>query len=440
MGQSSTAPERRDRPAVPDTPMGPLAGLKVLDLSRVLAAPWATQILGDLGAEVLKVERPGKGDDTRGWGPPFLQDGSARPDAAYYLCANRNKRSVAIDFARPEGAALVRRLAADADVLVENFRTGGLAKHGLDAPALLAANPRLIYCSVTGFGHTGPYAARGGYDFLIQGMSGLMSVTGRPEGEPGAGPLKVGVPVSDLFTGLYATVAVLAALNHRNRSGEGQHIDCALLDSQVALLVNQAMNYLVGGEVPRRLGNAHPNVVPYRDFAASDDYVLVACGNDGQFRALCALLGRGDLAADPRFATNAGRLRERRVLEVELARAIAPWRAAELLAAMGKAGVPGGPINSIDEVLADPQVAAREMLRAMRRDDGTEVQVIGFPGRLSRSPASYRLAPPRLGQDTRAVLEAELGLGGAEIEALRTAGVVALGETTRRDPGAERTP
>lgn len=440
MGQSSTGPERRDRPAVPDTPPGPLAGLRVLDLSRVLAAPWATQILGDLGAEVLKVERPGKGDDTRGWGPPFLQDGSARPDAAYYLCANRNKRSVAIDFARPEGAALVRRLAEDADVLVENFRTGGLAKYGLDAPALLAANPRLIYCSVTGFGHTGPYAARGGYDFLIQGMSGLMSVTGRPEGEPGAGPLKVGVPVSDLFTGLYATVAVLAALNHRNRSGEGQHIDCALLDSQVALLVNQAMNYLVGGEVPRRLGNAHPNVVPYRDFAASDDYVLVACGNDGQFRALCALLGRDDLAADPRFATNAGRLRERRVLEVELARAIAPWRAAELLAAMGKAGVPGGPINSIDQVLADPQVAAREMLRAMRRDDGTEVQVIGFPGRLSRSPASYRLAPPRLGQDTRAVLEAELGLGGAEIEALRTAGVVALGETTRRDPGAERTP
>ena len=438
MGQSSTAPGRPDHPAGPDTLPGPLAGLRVLDLSRVLAAPWATQILGDLGAEVLKVERPGKGDDTRGWGPPFLQDGSARPDAAYYLCANRNKRSVAIDFARPEGAALVRRLAADADVLVENFRTGGLAKYGLDAPALLAANPRLIYCSVTGFGHTGPYAARGGYDFLIQGMSGLMSVTGRPEGEPGAGPLKVGVPVSDLFTGLYATVAVLAALNHRNRSGEGQHIDCALLDSQVALLVNQAMNYLVGGEVPRRLGNAHPNVVPYRDFAASDDYVLVACGNDGQFRALCALLGRDDLAADPRFATNAGRLRERRVLEVELARAIAPWRAAELLAAMEKAGVPGGPINSIDQVLADPQIAAREMQRAMRRDDGTEVQVIGFPGRLSRSPASYRLAPPRLGQDTRAVLEAELGLGGAEIEALRTAGVVALAEPIHQNREAER--
>jgi len=440
MGQSSTAPWRQDRPAVSDTPPGPLAGLRVLDLSRVLAAPWATQILGDLGAEVLKVEKPGKGDDTRGWGPPFLEDGSARLDAAYYLCANRNKRSIAIDFARPEGAALVRRLAKDADILVENFRTGGLAKYGLDAPVLLKANPRLIYCSVTGFGHTGPYAARGGYDFLIQGMSGLMSVTGHPEGEPGEGPLKVGLPVSDLCTGLYATITVLAALNHRNRTGEGQHIDCALLDSQVALLVNQAMNYLVGGEVPRRLGNAHPNVVPYRDFAASDDYILVACGNDGQFRALCTLLGRDDLAADSRFATNAGRQRERRILEVELARAIAPWRAAELLAAMENAGVPGGPINSIDQVLEDPQIIAREMLRVMHRDDGTEVKVIGFPGRLSGSPASYRLAPPRLGQDTRVVLEAELGLGEAEIDALLTAGVVALAEPIRQDREAERMP
>ncbi|RKK04421.1 CoA transferase [Pseudoroseomonas wenyumeiae] len=419
---------------------GALSGLKVLDLSRVLAAPWATQILGDLGAEVLKVEQPGKGDDTRVWGPPFLEDGSARPDAAYYLCANRNKRSLAIDFSRHEGAALVRRLAEDADILVENFRTGGLVKYGLDAASLLRLNPRLIYCSITGFGQTGPYADRGGYDFLIQGMSGLMSVTGRPEGEPGAGPVKVGLPVSDLFTGLYATTAILAALNHRNRTGEGQHIDCALLDSQIALLVNQGMNYLVGGAVPQRLGNAHPNVVPYRDFAASDDYILVTCGNDAQFRTLCGLLGREDLAADPRFATNAGRLRDRRVLEVELARAIAPWRAAELLAAMAEAGVPGGPINSVDQVLADPQVAAREMLRAMRRDDGTEVTVIAYPSRLSRSPASYRLAPPRLGQDTRAVLAAELGLGEAEIEALRAAGVIATAEPAPQDRQAERTP
>jgi crotonobetainyl-CoA:carnitine CoA-transferase CaiB-like acyl-CoA transferase len=407
---------------------GPLQGLKVLDLSRVLAAPLATQILGDLGAEVLKIEQPGRGDDTRGWGPPFLEDGSARPDAAYYFCANRNKRSVAIDFGKSEGAALLRRMAAEADILVENFRTGGLARYGLDAASLLRANPRLIYCSITGFGQTGPYATRGGYDFLIQGMSGVMSVTGRPEGEPGAGPMKVGLPVSDLFTGLYATVSILAALQHRERTGEGQHIDCALLDSQVSLLVNQAMNHLVGGEVPRRLGNAHPNVVPYRDFAASDDYILVACGSDGQFRALCQLLGREDLAADPRFATNAGRNRDRRVLEVELARAIAPWRAADLLAAMERAGVPGGPINGIDQVLQDPQVIARGMLQVMRRDDGTPVTVLGFPGQLSRSPATYRLAPPRLGQDTRAVLAEALGLGAEEIETLRAAGVIALAE------------
>jgi crotonobetainyl-CoA:carnitine CoA-transferase CaiB-like acyl-CoA transferase len=411
---------------------GPLAGLKVLDLSRVLAAPWATQILGDLGADVLKVERPGKGDDTRGWGPPFLEDGSAQPDAAYYLCANRNKRSVAIDFAKAEGASLVRRLAANADIVVENFRTGSLARYGLDATTLLAAHPRLIYCSVTGFGQTGPYATRGGYDFLIQGMSGLMSITGRPDGEPGEGPMKVGLPVSDLFTGLYATISILAAVNHRSRTGEGQHIDCALLDSQVALLVNQAMNYLVGGSTPGRLGNAHPNVVPYRDFATSDDYILVACGSDGQFRALCGLLGRDDLGSDPRYATNPERLRNRRVLEVELARSIMPWRAADLLAAMEKAGVPGGPINSVDQVLKDPQIVAREMLRVMRREDGTEVSVIGFPARLSRSPASYRLAPPRLGQDTRAVLVDELGLATEEIDRLREAGVIALADPKQR--------
>jgi crotonobetainyl-CoA:carnitine CoA-transferase CaiB-like acyl-CoA transferase len=414
----------------------PLSGLKVLDLSRVLAAPWAAQILGDLGAEVLKIEQPGKGDDTRHWGPPFLEDGSPRPDAAYFICANRNKRSVAIDFSRPEGAELVRRLAAGADILVENFRTGGLAKYGLDAATLRAVNPRLIYLSVTGFGQTGPYAARGGYDVLVQGMSGLMSITGRPDGEPGAGPMKVGLPISDLVTGLYAAVSVLAALNHRHATGEGQHVDCALLDSQVALLVNQAMNLLIGGAVPQRLGNAHPNVVPYRDFAASDDYILVACGSDGQFRAFCALLGRDDLAADPRFATNAGRLRDRRVLEVELARAIAPWRAAELLAGMAKAGVPGGPINSIEQALQDPQIVARGLLHRMRRDDGTEMTVIGFPGQLSRSPASYRLAPPRLGQDTRDVLATALGLAEAEIGRLQQGGVIAVAEPAREGHSA----
>ena len=277
----------------PSAGSGPLSGLKVLDLSRVLAGPWASQILGDLGAEVWKIERPSAGDDTRTWGPPFLQGAGGVSDAAYYLCANRNKRSVAIDFGKPEGAEIVRRMAASADIVIENFKTGALARYGLDYASLSALNPRLIYCSITGFGQTGPYAMRGGYDFLIQGMSGLMSVTGRPNGEPGAGPTKVGLPVSDLFTGLYAAASILAALHHRDVAGEGQHIDCALLDSQVAVLVNQGMNYLVGGLTPGRLGNAHPNVVPYRDFETSDGHVLVACGNDGQFKSLCGLLGRG---------------------------------------------------------------------------------------------------------------------------------------------------
>jgi crotonobetainyl-CoA:carnitine CoA-transferase CaiB-like acyl-CoA transferase len=428
--------EETDAVAVPNANqgsaegLGPLAGLKVLDLSRVLAGPWASQILGDLGAEVLKVEQPGRGDDTRSWGPPFLEGRDGPSDAAYYLGCNRNKRSVAIDFSRPEGADLVRRLAAKSDIVLENFRTGGLAKYGLDYPSLRALNPALVYCSVTGFGHTGPYAARGGYDFLIQGMSGLMSVTGHPDGEPGAGPMKVGIPVSDLFTGLYAALSILAALNHRLRTGEGQHIDCALLDSQVAVLVNQAMNYLVGGVVPRRLGNDHPNVVPYRDFATADEYVLVACGNDGQFRALCRLLGREDLGTNPRFLTNAERSRNRSALEVELARAIAPWRAADLLAAMEAAGVPGGPINRIDQILADPQIEARQLVRTLRRDDGTPVTVVGYPSRFSRTPPTYRRAPPRLAQDTRNVLSDMLGLDDATFARLAAAGVVADGGAT----------
>lgn len=408
-----------------DVNAGPLAGLRVLDLSRVLAGPWASQALGDLGAEVLKIEQPTNGDSTRGWGPPFLEGRDGPSDAAYYLCCNRNKRALAIDFSQPEGAELVRRLAARSDILIENFRTGSLAKYGLDEPSLRAASPALIYCSVTGFGQTGPYAARGGYDFLIQGMSGLMSITGQPDGEAGAGPIKAGLPVSDLFTGLYAAVSILAALNHRTRTGEGQHIDCALLDSQVAVLVNQAMNYLVGGDVPRRLGNAHPNVVPYRDFATTDDYVLVTCGSNGQFMALCGLLGREDLAADPRFATNAERTRNRRPLEVELARAIAPWRAADLLAAMDAAGVPGGPINTVEQVLSDPQVVARQLLRTMRRDDGTEVTVVGYPSRFSRTPPTYRHAPPLFAQDTRAVLADLLGLDAETFAQLAAAGVVA---------------
>jgi crotonobetainyl-CoA:carnitine CoA-transferase CaiB-like acyl-CoA transferase len=309
-------------------------------------------------------------------------------------------------------------------VLVENFKVGTLARYGLDYASLRVLNPRLIYCSITGFGQTGPYAKRGGYDFLIQGMSGLMSITGRENGEPGAGPVKVGLPISDLFCGLYATISILAAVNHRHAGGEGQYIDCALLDSQVSLLANQAMNYLVGGQVPQRLGNGHPNVVPYRDFAAKDDYLLVACGNDGQFRALCRLLQRDDLADDPRYASNAGRNRHRRELEVSLAHSIATWPAAELLAAMQREGVPGGPINTVAQVLNDPQVQARGMLQSLQRDDGTTISVLGYPAKLSLTPASYRQAPPRFGQDTAALLQERLRLSPEDIAALMRDGVL----------------
>jgi crotonobetainyl-CoA:carnitine CoA-transferase CaiB-like acyl-CoA transferase len=423
--KSSGGRERNVEEPKSETPQGagPLSGLKVLDLSRVLAGPWASQILGDLGAEVWKIERPSAGDDTRTWGPPFLQGAAGVSDAAYYLCANRNKRSVAIDFAKPDGAEIVRRMAAEADIVVENFKTGALARQGLDYATLSALNPRLIYCSVTGFGHTGPYATRGGYDFLIQGMSGLMSVTGRPNGEPGAGPTKVGLPVSDLFTGLYAATSILAALHHRNVSGEGQHIDCALLDSQVAVLVNQGMNYLVGGKIPGRLGNAHPNVVPYRDFETSDGHVLVACGNDGQFQNLCRLLGLDEIADDPRFKKNDGRLKHRAELEAKLAHTIRTWTRDGFFAAMEEAGVPGGPINTIDQTLADPQVRARGMLQQMTRADGTPVTVIGYPGRLSRTPATYRIAPQTHGEDTEAVL-AEFGVDDAALKRLRAEGVI----------------
>ncbi|ARS26105.1 CaiB/BaiF CoA transferase family protein [Sphingomonas sp. KC8] len=402
---------------------GPLKGLKVLDLSRVLAGPWSTQILGDLGADVTKVEQPGQGDDTRRWGPPFLEDGSR--DSAYYLCANRNKRSIAIDLAHPEGAAIIRKLAVEADILVENFRVGGLAKYGLDFASLTLLNPRLIYCSITGFGQDGPYRDRGGYDFLIQGMSGLMSVTGSPDDEPGGGPMKVGIPISDLVTGLYATTSILAALEHRHRTGRGQHIDCALLDTQVSLLANQASNYMNGGLVPRRLGNEHPNTVPYQDFACADGDILVALGNDRQFRAFCTLIGLADLASDPRFIDNAGRNQNRSALQDAMRPAIARWQSADLIAAMEATKLPGGKVNQIPEILADPQIAARGLIRRMKRSDGTEVHVLGFPAKLSETPADYRHAPPRSGEDTAAVLRARLGLSDTEIARLCAAGVIA---------------
>lgn len=406
----------------PPASTGPLGGLRVLDLSRVLAGPWATQILGDLGADVVKIEQPGAGDDTRGWGPPFLEDGSG--DAAYFLCANRNKRSVQIDIADPRGAALVRAMALDSDVVIENFRVGALARYGLDHARLRAENPRLVCCSITGFGQDGPYAARGGYDFLIQGMSGLMSVTGRPDDQPGGGPMKAGIPVSDLVTGLYAAIAILAALRHRDATGEGQHIDLALLDAQVALLANQASNWLNGGVVPGRMGNEHPTIVPYQDFACADGDVLVALGNDRQFRAFCALIGRDALADDPRFAGIAGRSANRRLLQAELATAIVGWRADDLIAAMAVRGLPGGRVNTIPEILADPHLAARGLVQRMARADGTIVAVPGFPAKLSATPATYRHAPPRAGADAAAVLAERLGLDGDAVAALVAEGVV----------------
>lgn len=407
-----------------------LAGLRVLDLSRVLAGPWATQILGDLGAEVYKVEQPGHGDDTRRWGPPFLADGSG--DSAYFLCTNRNKHALAIDFAKPEGAALIRQMAGQCDVVVENFRAGALAKYGLDAATLRAADPRLIYCSITGFGQDGPYRDRSGYDFLIQGMSGLMSVTGLPDELPGGGPMKVGVPITDLVTGLYAAVAILAALHHRERTGSGQHIDLALLDAAIASLSHQASAYLNGGVVPRRLGNEHPNLVPYQDFTCADGSILVALGNDRQFRTFCALLGRPDLAEDPRFADSAGRSRERMALAAALRPAIAGWNSAALLGAMQQAGLPAGKVATIPESLADPHVAAHGLLRQMARPDGTPTTVLGFPGRLAETPARYDRAPPRLGADTAAVLRALLGLDAERIAALQAAEVIADPEIAGR--------
>lgn len=398
---------------------GPLAGIKVLDLSRVLAGPWSGQMLGDLGADVIKVEQPGQGDDTRKWGPPFLADGSR--DSAYYLCANRNKRSVAIDLSRPEGQDLVRQLAAQVDIVLENFRVGGLAKYGLDYASLKAVKPDLIYCSITGFGQTGPEKDKGGYDFLIQGMSGLMSVTGDADGHP----LKVGIPVSDLTTGLYATISILAALQHRNRTGEGQHIDLALLDAQMALLANQGSNWLNGGAEPRRMGNQHPTIVPYQDFACADGDIIIALGNDRQFRDLVHVLGLPDMAEDPRFALSADRSDNREAMFARINPAIAQWKSDELLAALEAAKLPCGKINTIPQALVQPQTVARELVQEISRDDGTPVRFVGFPAKLSASPASYRLAPPRSGQDTRAVLREVLGLDDEKIDAMATAGVIA---------------
>ena len=408
---------------------GALAHLRVLDLSRVLAGPWASQLLGDLGADVIKVERPAEngkgGDDTRGWGPPWLADGEGRPtvDAAYFLCANRNKRSLTVDITRAEGQAIVRELAARSDVVLENFKAGSLAAYGLDYASLSGINPRLVYCSITGFGQDGPYAARAGYDFLIQGMGGLMSVTGRAEGEEGAGPQKVGVALTDILTGLYAGNAILAALAHREKTGQGQHIDLALLDVQVACLANQAMNYLVSGRPPRRLGNGHPNIVPYQDFPTADGDMILAIGNDGQFARFCEIAGHAEWIGDERFATNAARVRNRAELIPLLRQATVMKTTAAWIALLEPAAVPCGPINDLAGVFADPQVKHRGLHVEMPHAAGGNAPQVANPIKFSATPIDYRLAPPLLGQDTEAVLR-ELGRSDAAIAALRTAGVI----------------
>ena len=408
------------------TPQGALSHLKVLDLSRILAGPWAGQLLADLGAETFKVERPGTGDDTRAWGPPFVKDAEGEAlDAAYFLCANRNKKSLAIDFTRPEGQVLIRALAAECDVLIENFKVGGLAAYGLDYESLREANSGLIYCSITGFGQTGPYAARPGYDFLIQGMGGLMSITGPAAGEPGAGPQKVGVAVTDVMTGLYATVGVLAALAHRERTGEGQHIDVALLDVQVAALANQAANYLVGGIAPGRMGNAHPNIVPYQDFPTADGHMIVAVGNDAQFVRLCTELGASQIALDARFAANRDRIAHREALASELSRYTAARSSAHWIAALEAAGVPCGPINTIDQVFDDPQVRSRGMRFDLPHRGGT-VPLVANPLRFSASPVRYHTAPPELGAHTRDVLGSVLGVSLQQMDALTRAHVIPI--------------
>lgn len=401
--------------------MGPLAGVKVLDLSRILAGPWAGQNLADLGADVVKVERPGAGDDTRGWGPPWLKDAEGRPtgEAAYYLACNRGKRSVTIDLTRPEGAELVRRLAATSHILLENFKVGGLAKYGLDWPALRAVNPRLVYCSITGFGQDGPYRDRAGYDFMIQGMGGLMAVTGSADE-----PMKAGVALCDVLTGMYATVAVLAALRHAERSGEGQHVDMALLDVQVASLANQALNYLTTGRDPPRWGNAHPNIVPYQAFATADGHVIVAVGNDAQFRRFCAVAGRPELADEPRWQRNAGRVEGRAELVPILAGLMRARPSAWWLAELEAVGVPCGPINELDQVFADPQVRSRGLRLELPHPTAGSVPLVASPLRLSATPPDYPRPPPLLGEHTEEVLGEWLGLGADEIARLRGAGVL----------------
>jgi len=403
-----------------------LEHLRVLDLTRVLAGPWCTQLLADLGADVVKIERPGSGDDTRAWGPPYLKDAAGRDttEAAYYLSANRGKRSVTVDISKAEGQQLVRKLAAAADIVVENYKVGQLARYGLDYARLAAENPRLIYCSITGFGQDGPYKDRAGYDFIIQAMGGFMSITGERDDLPGGGPQKAGVAVSDLMTGMYTTVAVLAAVAQRERTGTGQYIDMALFDTMIAMLANMNMNYLTTGRAPGRAGNAHQNIVPYQVFAAADGHVVIAVGNDGQYAKFCEIAGRPDFATDRRFATNAERVRNRAVL-VPLLEAIVRERPAAFWAEkLEAAGVPCGPINSIAQALADPQAVARGIRIDLPHPTAGTVPLVGMPIRMSASSPSYERPPPLLGEHTDEVLREVAGLHAEEIAALRLRGVL----------------
>ncbi|WP_417682130.1 CaiB/BaiF CoA transferase family protein [Roseibium sp.] len=411
----------------PNNKTGALSGLVVLDLSRILAGPTCTQILGDLGAEVIKIERPGRGDDTRGWGPPFLKDEAGREthESAYYLSSNRNKASVAIDLASAEGQKLIVELAKKADILVENFKVGDLKRRGLDYDSLKAANPRLIYCSISGFGQTGPYAHRAGYDFLIQGMGGIMSLTGFPDDEGGT-ETKAGVGIADVMCGMYATVSILAALNHRHQTGEGQYIDISLLDAQVSWLINQGVAYLVSGEVPGRLGNGHPTIVPYETFPASDRSFILAVGNDSQFRKFCTVAGASELAEDPRFAKNADRVRNRKELVPIIRRLTIEKSADAWIECLEREGVPCGPVNDLAQVFADPQILARHMKITMDHPQSGTVDLIGSPINLSKTPVVYAKAPPMLGADTETVLSGHLGLSPAELKKLAEQGIVQL--------------
>ena len=404
---------------------GPLAGYKVLDMSRILAGPWAGQMLADLGADVIKIERPGAGDDTRQWGPPYLRDkdGNNTDDAAYFFCANRGKQSVTVDITQPEGQEIIRQLASQCDVLIENYKVGGLAKYGLDYPSLQQLNPQLVYCSITGFGQTGPYAERPGYDFLIQGMAGLMSLTGEPDSQGGS-PVKVGVAVTDLLSGLYAANAIQGALLERNQSSLGQYIDLALLDVQVATLANQASNYLIGGEIPQRLGNAHPNIVPYQAFATADGHIILAVGNQGQFERLCQLLGKPDWLEDQRYQSNSARVENRQRLCTQISQLLEKRSSKDWLAALEQQQIPCGPINNLEQLFEDPQLLARNMLVSIEERRSGELTLPANPINYSRSQINYSVPPPELGSSTESILSNYLEYSAMDIAELRGRSII----------------